>query len=73
MINQIQVCNKCKSIKKEDIEFLKANYSDCQIFIGCCNLCGIGRTKPFVIYNHIPIIADTFQEVIKQLEDKRKS
>ena len=73
MINQIQVCNKCKSIKKEDIEFLKANYSDCQILIGCCNLGGIGRTKPFVIYNHIPIIADTFQEVIKQLEDKRKS
>lgn len=73
MIQQIQICDRCKAIKKEDIEYVKKTYSDCSIQVGCCNLCGIGRSKPFVIYNHIPIIADTFEEVIKILEERRKS
>ena len=73
MSQQIQICDRCKAIKIEDIEYVKKTYSDCNIQVGCCNLCGIGRSKPFVIYNHVPIIADTFEEVIKKLEARRKS
>lgn len=73
MSQQIQICDRCKAIKKEDIEYVKKTYSDCNIQVGCCNLCGIGRSKPFIIYNHVPIIADTFEEVIKKLEERRKS
>ncbi len=73
MIDQIQICDRCKAIKKEDIEYIKKIYSNCNIQIGCCNLCGIGRSKPFIIYNHIPIIANTFAEVLSKLEERRKS
>ena len=73
MKNLFQICDRCNAIQNEDIVYMKISYSDCSIQVGCCNLCGIGRSKPFVIYNHIPIIADTFEEVIKILEERRKS
>lgn len=68
-----KVCDKCKAINiKTLVPKLKELVPNANIDIRCHNLCGIGRSKPFVIVNHIPIIANTEEELIdlvkKQLE-----
>lgn len=40
-----------------------------KIEVGCQNFCGVGRRKPFVIVNHIPIIADSEDELITKVKD----
>ncbi len=39
-----------------------------QIQIGCQNFCGIGRSKSFVIVDHIPIIAENEKELIEKVK-----
>lgn len=71
MNNEFRVCDKCKGTNiKTLIPKLKEIDSDASIIVGCQNLCGIGRTKSFVIMNHIPIIADNEEMLIAEIEKK---
>lgn len=66
-----KVCDKCKGTNiKTLVPKLKEIDPQAQIDIRCHNLCGIGRTKPFVIVNHIPVIADTEEELLEKVREK---
>lgn len=70
---EYKICDKCKgvsvsSLKKEIQKIDREATFD----IRCHNLCGIGRTKPFVIVGHIPIIADTEEELIQKIKEISK-
>ena len=69
MSNEFQICDKCKGTNiKTLIPKLKLIDSSANIIVGCQNLCGIGRTKSFAIVNHIPVIAETENELIEKIE-----
>ena len=69
-----KVCDKCKATNiKTLVPKLKEIDPQAQIDIRCHNLCGIGRTKPFVIVNHIPVIADTEEELLEKVREKVKN
>lgn len=70
---EYKICNKCKgvnvlSLQKKILTIDKEATFD----IRCHNLCGIGRIKPFVIVEHIPIIADTEEELIQKIKEISK-
>lgn len=70
-MNKIGICNKCKGVNyKSIIQKIKELDNTIQINIGCQNFCGIGRTKPFVILNHIPIIANNEDELLDKIKEK---
>ncbi len=71
MNNEFRICDKCKATNiKSLVQKLKLIDPDANIIIGCQNLCGIGRNKSFVIFNHIPIITENEDELIKEITKK---
>ena len=69
-MNQFRVCDKCKGTNINSLlPKLKEIDPNAEIIIGCQNFCGIGAKKPFVICNHVPIVADTEDELIKKIKD----
>lgn len=71
MKNKFGICDKCKGVDyKSIIGKIKEIDKDAEIVLGCQNFCGIGRSKPFVILNHIPIIADNENELINKIKEK---
>lgn len=68
-MNKFLICDKCAGtdVKKTIIELKKLD-PNCEIIIGCHNICGIGRTKPFVIFNKRPIIGNSLEEIILELK-----
>lgn len=70
-MNKFGICNKCDAINvvslKKELEKIDPNAT---IEVRCQNLCGIGRTKPFVVVNHIPVIASSEQELIEKVKQK---
>lgn len=72
-MNKFGICNKCKGVNMNSLKNkLQEIDSDAEIEIRCQNLCGIGRIKPFVVANHIPIIADSEEELIKKVKKQLK-
>ncbi len=70
---EIRVCNRCKSTNiKTLVPNLKNLFPNAEIIIGCQNMCGIGSTKSFAIVDHIPIIADNEQELLKKIKETNK-
>lgn len=68
-MNEIRICDKCKGTNiKTLLPQLKQIDSKANILIGCQNLCGIGRNKSFAIVNHIPIIAENEEMLVKKIE-----
>lgn len=64
-----KICDKCRGTNiKTLIPKLKEIDDHAEIQMRCQNLCGIGRTKSFVIVNHIPIIAENEEELIEKLK-----
>lgn len=63
----VKVCPKCKT--KEVIEELKQKNIDLKI--ECIQFCGVGRNKYVAIINNIPIIKDTKEEFLKEVDSKR--
>lgn len=73
-MNQFRVCDKCKGTNLKSLLLkLKEIDEQAEIIIGCQNFCGIGARKPFVICNHIPIVADTEEELIEKLKQAIKN
>lgn len=71
MKNKYGICDKCKGVAyKSIINKIKEFDKDAEISLGCQNFCGIGRSKPFVIINHIPIIADNEDDLINKIKKK---
>jgi len=65
-----KICDKCKSINIQTLIFkLKQLNENAKIEIGCQNFCGIGRSKPFIIVDHIPIIAENEEELVEKVRD----
>lgn len=68
-MNKFNICDKCRGTNiKTLISKLKKLDSNATINIGCQNVCGIGRTKPFVICNDRLIVADTEEELIEKVK-----
>jgi uncharacterized protein YuzB (UPF0349 family) len=69
-MNEFRVCDICEAVDSESmIKRLKAMDPNASIEVGCQGFCGIGATKPFVIVNGIPAIADTEDEVIEKVKE----
>lgn len=70
MKNEFRICNLCRGVPFKELEKrLKELDPNATIHVGCQNVCGIGRTKPFVIVNKKLIIdehLDTLIEKVKQ-------
>lgn len=68
-MNQFRVCDKCKGTNiKSLLPKLKEIDEHAEFLVGCQNFCGIGSRKPFVICNHVPIVADTEEELIEKVK-----
>lgn len=68
-MNQFRVCDKCKGTKINSlIPKLKELDNNAEIIIGCQNFCGIGARKPFIICNHVPVVADTEDELVEKVK-----
>lgn len=66
---EIRICDKCKAIHVNQlIPKFKKLFPDANIILGCQNMCGIGRNKPFVIVNDKPIIANNDDELIEEIK-----
>lgn len=66
---EIRICDKCKAIHVNQlITKFKKLFPDANIILGCQNMCGIGRNKPFVIVNDKPIIANNDDELIEEIK-----
>lgn len=65
-----KVCDRCKGTNiKTLLPKLKEMGKDAQIQVGCQNFCGVGRSKSFVIVDHIPIIAENENELLEKLRE----
>lgn len=65
-----KVCDKCKAVNINSlVPKLKEINPNANIDIRCHNFCGVGRSRPFVIIDHIPVIADTEEELIKKVKE----
>ncbi len=71
MSNEFKICNRCKGTNVDTlIPKLKEIDPEASIVVGCQNFCGIGRTKSFAIVNHLPVIAENEDELIKEIRKK---
>jgi len=67
-MNKLGICDKCKAVNyKNIINQIKMLDPNIEINIGCQNMCGVGRMKPFVILNHKPIIGNNEKDLIEQI------
>ena len=70
-MHKIEICDLCK---KNNLKSLIPKIKDicpiADIKIGCIHFCGIGKNKIVILFDHIPIIGDTEDEVIKKLAEK---
>lgn len=65
---EIRICDKCKAIHVNQLlPKLKELFPNASIVLGCQNMCGIGRNKPFVIVNDKPIMANNDNELIEKI------
>ncbi len=65
-----KICDKCKGTNvKTLVPKLKKLKPDADIEIGCQGFCGIGRTNSFVIVDHMPIIAENENDLIKSVSE----
>ena len=68
-MSKYKICDKCKGFDyKKIISEIKKIDNAAEFEIGCQNFCGVGRTKPFVILNNKPIIADNINELINKIK-----
>ena len=71
MNNIYKICDKCKAVNTDAIiSEIKKLDETAEFNIGCQGFCGIGRTKPFVILNNMPIIANDENELIQKIKEK---
>lgn len=72
-MNKFNVCDKCRGTNiKTLIPRLKKLDKNSTINIGCQSVCGIGKTKPFVICNDRLIVATTEEELIEKVKQAIK-
>lgn len=69
-MNKIGICDKCKGVNyKSIINKIKKIDESAIIEVGCQNMCGIGRNKPFVILNYKPIIGENEEDLINKIKN----
>lgn len=69
-MNKIGICDKCRAVNyKLLIQEIKKLDKNIEFIIGCQNMCGIGRNKPFVILNHKPIIGENEKDLLNKIKD----
>lgn len=68
MKNEFRICDHCRGVPWKELEArLKTLDGEAIIKKGCQNVCGIGRTKPFVIVNKKLIIGDNLDQLIEKV------
>lgn len=71
---KIELCDRCKATNiKSLVPKIKNISNDIEIKIHCIQFCGIGRDKIVVLFNQIPIIGDTEEEIIKKIKEKMQN
>lgn len=72
-MHKIEICDKCKGTNvKTLVPKIKNISNDIDIKIHCIQFCGLGRDKIVVLLDHVPIIGDTEDEVVKKICEKIK-
>ena len=67
----IRICDKCKATNiKTLVPKLKKINPELEIKIGCHNMCGVGRIKPFAIVNKKAFTAGTEDELIEKIKEE---
>lgn len=73
-MNEFKICDICEAVDEESLtKKLKELDPNCTILVGCHGFCGIGATKPFVIVNGIPAIAENEELVIEKVKQLMKN
>lgn len=71
MNNEFRICNICAAVNADSLEKkLRQLDPEAKIIIGCQNVCGIGRMKPFVIVNHKLVVSNNEDEVIEKVKQE---
>lgn len=71
---KIELCDKCKATNIDSlIPKIKKISSDIDIQIHCIQFCGVGRDKIVVLFNHVPIIGCSEDEIINKISEKMKN
>lgn len=70
-MHKIEICDKCKANNIESlVSKIKKLSTDVEIKIGCINFCGICRNKIVILFDHMPIIGTTEEEILNMIKDK---
>lgn len=73
MKNEFRICNLCRGVPYKELEKgLKEIDPNATIQVGCQNVCGIGRMKPFVIVNKKLIIDDDVENLLERVKEEVK-
>lgn len=70
----IKVCNKCKGTNIETLLPKLENLdTEKEIEVGCYRFCGIGFLKPVALVDNMPVIAETEDSLIEEIEKRIKT
>lgn len=68
-MNEFKTCNKCRGFNSEElVEKLKEVDSNAKIVVACQSMCAIGASRPFVIVNGMPLMANSIDELIEKVK-----
>lgn len=69
-MHKIELCDKCKATNiKSLVPKIKSLSNDIEIQVHCIQFCGIGRDKIVVLFDYMPIIGNTEEEVLEKLKE----
>lgn len=72
-MNNIKICDVCAATNADTLlPRIKELDPNAEIEVGCVGYCGIGATKSFAIFNSIPLITETEDELIEKLKEQIK-
>lgn len=73
-MHKIELCDKCKATNiKSLVPKIKDISDEIEVKVHCIQFCGIGRDKIVVLLDHVPIIAETEDEIIEKISIKIKN
>ncbi len=71
-MNTIKICDlgKMSEYKDKFIETIKELDNSIEIEVNCLKMCGICNTKYFAIIDGIPLMKDSYEELINSIKEK---
>lgn len=65
----IKLCDACPNIDIEKLENLFSVPNEIEFEVGCISMCAVCQTKAFAVFNGVPIICNTEDELIEKLKN----